>query len=478
MDVILGPYVLTNPYKNFKGGKSASKSQHRSRSESNSGAAKHSNATGGSGLRATTVRVVESVLAGRSLDVAFAEHLGRLNDRDQAWVRATSNGVLRDWRLLNFLLQCCLSRPGQKTQESIVILCAVGIYQLRSMRIPGHAAVSATVDASAPLRMSKARGFVNAILRRFLREQEALESRLQQESAAIRHSHPDWLVEQLRKDWGDQTDAVLEANQTRAPMVLRADEAQTSVVKVCEDLETAGIEAGVHSKVSTALVLESPVAVSRLPGFAAGVISVQDAGAQLAARILNPQTGFRVLDACAAPGGKTIHLAQLQPKAKVVALDVDEQRLKRVKENLLRTNCLNVQVRQADAAAPDAWWDGQHFDQILLDAPCSGTGVIRRHPDIKWLRRASDIEPMVQRQRQMLNALWPTLKKGGELLYVTCSVLSAENEHLIAEFLADTADANAVATDVGLGETLQHGRRIMPGNASDGFYYALLKKAP
>lgn len=428
-------------------------------------------------LRAGAARAVDAVVRhGRSLDAALADaRAGVASAEDRGLLQALAYGVLRDHRLLAVLAQAMLRRPLKAEQGELHALLLVGLYQLRSTRVAAHAAVAETVAATAALQSPWARGLVNALLRRYQREAAALEARVSR-APGVRYSHPDWLVEAVRRDWGEACETVLAANNQPGPMTLRVNLARGGRADYLQALKTAGLAARSGMHAPCALTLERPCAVQALPGFAEGRVSVQDEAAQLAAGLLAPAPGARVLDACAAPGGKTAHLLERCPGARLTALDVDEQRLEKVQANLQRLS-LQARLQVGDAADTAAWWDGEAFDAILLDAPCSGTGVIRRHPDIKWLRRRKDIAALAARQRRLLGALWGVLAPQGRLLYATCSALCAENEAVVGAFLRSRGDAREVPIEASWGEPRPHGRRIRAGDdGMDGFYYALLEK--
>ena len=415
--------------------------------------------------RARAAQAVEAVLRGRSLDDGLAAACTGAEPRDVGLIRALAYGAVRELGELRWLIRRLTQRVPQ---DAVTALLAVGLVQLRSLRVPQHAAVSETVDAAAQIGQRKAGGLINAVLRRYLREADALNDKLPPHL-----NMPDWLLQQLRNDWGDRWASILEHNDTPAPMTLRVNSRAGSRDSYLQSL----IDAELPAKAGTpahSVILESPAAVDALPGFALGRASVQDCSAQLAADLLAPQNGERVLDACAAPGGKAAHLLELAD-IDLTALDVAESRQSRVHDTLQRLH-LKATVLTGDAAKPDDWWDGKLYDAILIDAPCSGTGVIRRHPDIKWLRRASDIAQMAAQQTAILNALWPLLKPGGRLLYATCSILDAENSDVLDAWLPTQANAQAVPIAATWGEPAGVGRRIAPGGTWDGFYYALITK--
>ncbi len=415
-----------------------------------------------------------AVLAGRNLDTALLEVASAVEDGpDRALTQALAYGVIRDQALLAALRDALLQRP-QQTPPLLQALLQVGLLQLRSMRIPPHAAVAATVEACAALGQDAARGLVNAVLRRYQREAQKMEASLSGKPA-LRHSYPQWLVTEIQQGWSQQSRAVLAAGNQPGPLTLRVNRRRISREAMLQTLSDTGLTAQPLAQVPDALRLDEARPVERIPGFAEGLISVQDAAAQLAAPLLDAQPGMRVLDACAAPGGKTAHLLETVEHLDLLALDSDAARLSRVEETLNRLG-LSATLRCADASAPDDWWDQRAFDRILLDAPCSGTGVIRRHPDIKWLRRESDIRPLMTRQRKLLDQLWPLLTPAGVLLYASCSILDPEGAAVISGFLRAHDDVRELPIEADWGEPLRVGRRLPPGGDYDGFYYARLEK--
>jgi 16S rRNA (cytosine967-C5)-methyltransferase len=414
--------------------------------------------------RATAASAVAAVLRGRSLDDA-------LPAAADPFTRALAYGALRDHaRLAHWTGRMVPRAPAPEVHALLVC----GLYQLSAMDVAPHAAVNETVAACEALGQPHARGLVNAVLRRFQRERAALE-RTTLENPALHYSHPAWLLERLSGDWPGRWREVLEENNRQGPLVLRVNRRRTDPDTLRARLQAAGIASEPVAGAADALLLAEARPVSALPGFAEGECSVQDASAQRAADLLQLADGQRVLDACAAPGGKTAHMLE-RAQIELLALDIDPERLRRVDENLQRLG-LRARLHAADALQPGAWRDGGTFDRILLDAPCSGTGVIRRHPDIKWLRRDSDIAPLARRQQALLNALWPLLRPGGLLVYGTCSTLAAEGDAVIRAFLRERPDAAATAIDGVHGEATAHGWRHAPGGAWDGFYYARLRKS-
>lgn len=410
---------------------------------------------------------------GHSLTATLDGLLASLpSHKDRAFVQMLCYGVCRQYHHLDALLNQLADKPLKDMEIKALVL--IGLYQLKFMRVKPHAAVSETVAATR--KKTWAKSLINALLRRYQREAEALDAKIQPNASAA-YSHPDWLIAKIRHDWPTQAEAILLANNGQAPMVLRVNTAQTNAANYLLQLQTQGLQATGIVFCPSALVLGQAVAVEELPGFAKGLVSVQDTAAQLAANLLDAQAGQRVLDVCAAPGGKTAHILESQPKLKALfAVDIDAQRLQRVAANLHRLK-LSATLIAGDASKPESWWDGQTFDRILLDAPCSATGVIRRHPDIKLLRRAEDIAPLQALQWSILKAMWPLLVNGGILLYATCSVLKQENEQQIQAFLAAHKDAVELPCPDEWGHAAGVGRQILPGESGmDGFYYARIQK--
>ena len=438
----------------------------------------------GAKVRAVAAEVVDAVVSGgQSLDAAIARNEPRIAADDRALLRMLSYGSLRHyWRLQGWVDQL-LSKPLRKRDRVVNALLVIGLYQIAEMRIPDHAVVSETVEAARQLRRPKLAGLVNACLRRFVREDLAATAAADETSE---WNHPLWLIEQIKNDWPQDWQAILTANNERAPMWLRANTSRNSAEQYLHRLQQAGMDAELLAAVPDAVRLKEPQDVESLPGFAAGDASVQDAAAQVAARwllgALNPDSTCRVLDACAAPGGKSGHLLEVGgDKLSLLAVDSDESRLTSISDNLQRIG-RDATIIAADASKPEQWWDGTPFDGILLDAPCSASGVIRRHPDIKLLRRMTDIASLATGQQAMLEALWSTLAPGGTLLYVTCSVLAAENDAVTGKFLEEHSDAfeNEVLPNNNIHDLMRRkvcGYQILPGSAGlDGFYYAALQK--
>lgn len=407
----------------------------------------------------------------KSLSQVLPQCTETLEGRDRALAQTICYGVLRVLPQLNFIIRQLVSKPLKKDMLVLHSLLLAGVYQLLYMRTSDHAAVAATVEACVLLKQSRQKSLINAILRNVQRQRESFEAQLC-DHPELQHNHPRWLADLVQKHYPERAEQVFVANNQQPPMWLRINEQRSHRADYLALLAAADIAVQQESPLPSAIQLVQPVDVQRLPHFADGWVSVQDIAAQHAAWLLGAEAGERILDCCAAPGGKTAHILERQPQAQVVAIDADASRLQRVHDNLHRLQ-LHAEVHCADASDPASWWDGQLFDRILLDAPCSATGVIRRHPDIKWLRRASDIAPLVSLQQQILNALWSTLKPGGTLLYATCSILPAENSEQIQRFLASHSDAKLVP--VGAQESADW--QWLPGDsAGDGFYFAKLEK--
>lgn len=411
---------------------------------------------------------------GHSLTTALDNQLPKLKDhQDRAFVQALCYGVIRHYYALDFMLQKLLDKPLKPKDGDIQALLLVGLYQLQHMRVKQHAAVSETVAATRHKPWAKS--LVNAILRHYLREAEDLQAACLDDQQA-KLNHPNWMIDAIQTCWPEQAMEILTANNQPAPMALRVNVLKGSREDYLQRLNQLDVNAQRVNHCPSALVLDQALNVDQLPGFSEGLVSVQDVAAQLASGLLDAKPGHRVLDLCAAPGGKTAAILEQQPDlASMLAVDIDPLRLQRVNDNLTRLQ-LQADSQTADAGNPD-WAEGKSFDRILLDAPCSGFGVIRRHPDIKLLRRESDIEALQILQAKILNAAWSLLTPGGILLYATCSILKQENEQQIGKFLSSHSDAVELPIDADWGLARPHGRQILTGELQmDGFYYAKLGK--
>ena len=423
--------------------------------------------------RVVAARVLDAVLhRGRSLRAELAAALPKLPDpRDRALVEAICFAALRNRSRYDAALDAWMQRPLPPRDRPLRALLHAGFAQLDPLGLAAHAALAATVEASRALGRPRQAGLVNALLRRAQRE-----GLPPADPAAL---WPDWLLAQLRMDWPDDIEAILAASATPAPMWLRVNRRQGDREGYIKLLREAGIDPAVPLDLLDALRLDQPVPVATLPGFDQGAVSIQDGAAQRVADALAPAAGARVLDACAAPGGKAAHLLERDPTLRLLALDVDPARLARVSHTLDRLGLSGqARLRAADAVATADWWDGEPFDAILLDAPCSATGIVRRQPDVPLHRRESDLAALQALQARLLDALWPTLRRGGALVYATCSILRAENAAQVESFLARTPDARAEPLDARFGRVAGPGRQRLPGeDGMDGFFFARLSRA-
>ncbi|WP_028695849.1 16S rRNA (cytosine(967)-C(5))-methyltransferase RsmB [Pseudomonas cremoricolorata] len=427
--------------------------------------------------RLAAARALAAVLSGKaSLNSALPAQLDKVEERDRGLTQDLAFGTARWQPRLELLAAQLLQKPFKAADADVQALLLVGLYQLFYTRIPAHAALGETVGCADKLKKPWAKSLLNAVLRRAQREGEALLANMQRDPV-VRTAHPRWLQKQLKAFWPEQWEAICAANNAHPPMILRVNRRHHSRDAYLALLDQAGIGASACRYSRDGIVLDTPCDVRGLPGFAEGWISVQDEAAQLSADLLELAPGQRVLDACCAPGGKTCHLLEAEPGlAQMVAIDLEAKRLTRVRENLARLQ-LDAQLIACDARDTASWWDGTPFQRILLDAPCSATGVIRRHPDIKLTRQADDIPALASLQGELLDALWPTLEVGGMLLYATCSSLPTENTEVIAAFLSRTPGARELdlATEAGLRQP--HGRQLLAQEGGhDGFYYAKLIK--
>ena len=407
------------------------------------------------------------------LDIYLAKHSSPL---DRALLQELSYGTLRWYYKLDTIAKLLLHNTTKKTDSLVYALILIGLYQLLYLRIPQYAILNETVKATRLLQKPWAAAFVNAILRNFIRQQTEILNQIEGNIVA-QYSHPPWLIKLLQQAWPQKCLSILAANNEYPPMHIRVNLQKISRNDYLKKLHELGIKAKPVPDLAAAITLENPCDVSKLPEFQNGFVSIQDLAAQYAATLLELKPGLRVLDACAAPGGKTAHILETEPNLQeLIAVDIEDERLEMVKANLDRLQLL-AQFICADVAKTQKWWDGKKFDRILLDAPCSGTGVIRRHPDIKILREPQDITNNAARQLELLKALWPSLANGGLLIYATCSVLPEENFLVVKNFLSQYNDAKEKLIAIDCGIEVIHGRQLFPTtDGGDGFYYAAITK--
>ena len=427
--------------------------------------------------RLAAAKALAAVLSGKaSLNSSLPTQLDKVEDRDRGFTQDLAFGTARWQPRLSALAEKLLQKPFKAADADVEALLLVGLYQLLYTRVPAHAAISETVGCADKLKKPWAKGLLNAVLRNAQRESETIFAELERDPV-VRTAHPRWLQKSLKAFWPEQWEAICAANNAHPPMILRVNRRHHNRDAYLALLGEAGIAATPCVYSRDGIVLEAAADVRSLPGFAEGWISVQDEAAQLAADLLDLAPGQRVLDACCAPGGKTCHILEAEPAlAGVVAVDLEAKRLVRVKENLERLG-LNAELIAADGRDIDKWWDGKPFQRILLDAPCSATGVIRRHPDIKLTRQPDDIVALAQLQGELLDAMWKTLEVGGILLYATCSTLPTENTEVTAAFLERTPGARELDLATAAGIRQPHGRQLLAQQGGhDGFYYAKLIK--
>ncbi|MGY0504788.1 16S rRNA (cytosine(967)-C(5))-methyltransferase RsmB [Luteimonas sp. e5] len=425
----------------------------------------------GAAARVVAVRVLDAVLGcGRSLKAEFAAQLPQLDDpRDRALVEAAVLAALREHGRYRDALGQWMTRPPGKRDGPLRALLYIGFAQIDAMGLPPHAAVDATVQAARELGRAHQAGVVNALLRRALREGLP--------PPRADSAWPRWLAERVRRDWPQHADAIFAASAQPAPMWLRVNRRRLDRAAHAQKLAAAGIDHQLPPELEDAVLLDMPRPVAALPGFAEGEVSVQDGSAQRLADALELPVQARVLDACAAPGGKAAHMAERWPGARVLALDVDSRRVRRMQDTFTRLG-LDVETRQADATTPDAWWDGVSFDAIVIDAPCSATGIVRRQPDILLHRRERDVSGLLALQAGLLDALWPLLAPGGCLLYATCSILAAENADQVEAFLRRQPEARLQVLDARFGRDTGFGHQRLPGeDGMDGFFHARMVKS-
>jgi len=420
--------------------------------------------------------LADVALRGVSLRDAMERHAPKLADgRDRALLMALLSDGARWWLRFDPVLDRLLEKPLRQKEPVVHALLVLGLVQLEILQLPEYAAVAATVQATRAMQRPRMAGLVNAVLRRWLREREGLLTSLDAKPQT-RHAHPVWLAKALARDWPTQADAVMAADNIEPPLMLRVNRRRSTRESLIERLRSDGYTADAHAWLADAIVLPHSTDVTRLPGFADGEFAVQDGAAQIAADLADVRDGHRVLDACAAPGGKACHLLE-RADAALTALEFDARRAQRITQNLERLG-LKAELVIGDAGAPEGWWDGKPFDRILIDAPCSATGVLRRRPDVRLHRRESDIAPLAAQQQRILSALWPLLAPGGRLVYITCSMLRAENDAVVSRWLESRPDARCVAIELPVGQPAAVGWQILPGDGDlDGMYYAVLEKA-
>lgn len=427
--------------------------------------------------RLAAAKALTAVLSGKaSLGSSLPPQLDKVEPRDRGLTQELAFGTARWQPRLSALAEKLLQKPFKAADKDVEALLLVGLYQLLYTRIPAHAALGETVGCAEKLKKPWAKGLLNAVLRRAQREAEPLLAEMERDPM-VRTAHPRWLQKSLKGFWPEHWEAICAANNAHPPLMLRVNRRHGSRDAYLQELQAAGFESVACTFSRDGIRLIQACDVTTLPGFAEGRVSVQDEAAQLAADLLDLAPGQRVLDACCAPGGKTCHILEAEPQlAGVVAIDLEAKRLVRVRENLARLQ-LEAELIAADGRDVDQWWDGQPFQRILLDAPCSATGVIRRHPDIKIARQPNDIPALALLQGELLDALWPTLAVGGIMLYATCSTLPTENTEVIDAFLARTPGARELDIAGPFGLQQPHGRQLLAQeDGHDGFYYAKLIK--
>ncbi|MFP3014310.1 MAG: 16S rRNA (cytosine(967)-C(5))-methyltransferase RsmB [Arsenophonus sp.] len=418
-------------------------------------------------LRSICAKVIYQVIyKKKSLRSIIPEWQKNISSKDKALLQELCFGVLRVLPLLECFMQELISSPLKGRKQIIHYLIMVGIYQLRFTRIPQYAAISETVDGVITLNVPQFKGLVNGVLREFQRQKETLNKKINNENNYL---HPKWLLKKIKKAYPKQWKYIIEANNKKPPMWLRVNKFYNSTHNYLMLLQKVGIKASIYTDSKFAIKLKKSCAINMLPGFDKGWVTIQDLSAQQCVEFLDPKNNECILDLCAAPGVKTTYILELAPKADVLTVDIDEFRIKRIKENLNRLK-LHARVVVGDGRKPDEWILDDKFDRILLDAPCSATGIIRRHPDIKWLKKETDIHKLVKLQYEILEAVWPYLKINGTLVYATCSILPDENEEQIRKFLFYHPEAY-------VGKDAELGQQILPSkDGGDGFFYASLMK--
>lgn len=427
-------------------------------------------------VRAVAASILSKLLSGNG---SLSSHLRNFSDhQEQSLLQELCFGSSRWFHKLDFLLNKLLEKPLKQKDQDLRCLLVVGLYQLHELSIPQHAVLNETVGASVELKKPWAKGLINGVLRNFLRKESELVKALKQAPSNVQNSFPDWLNSKITTAWPETSSEILANSNLRPPMILRINRTKTSRDEYLALLEQNNLAAKAGALASTAVYLSAPSPVNEIPGFNAGLVSIQDEASQLATEQLALEPGLRVLDACAAPGGKTCHIAESEHLlTNLTAVEMHPQRSSRILENLSRLS-LDCEVKCADICELDKWWDGQPFERILVDAPCSATGVIRRHPDIKLLRTPAEVQRLVKLQQEILYKLWTCLAPNGLLLYTTCSVLPEENSELIQQFLESTDNAKFEGITADWGVECRYGRQLLTGasDAPDGFFYSLLRK--
>lgn len=425
-------------------------------------------------VRAVAAQVIESLLRDDgSLSSLLPQALSQVSGRDQGLLRELCYGTARNAPKLDCIAQSLLQRPLRSRDQDVFALILIGLYQLLATRVPSHAAIGETVEAAHQLEQHNKTGLINAILRRFDRDRDLILKDLKEE-LTFKYNHPEWFIFKLKSNWPDHWEDILSQNNEQAPMTLRVNIANVSRETYLQKLDKVGIKAKLTKNSDSGIQLLDPVDVAELPNFETGEVSVQDEAAQLSKSLLGATDGEYVLDACAAPGGKLCHILEGN-NLNIDALEVSNKRIDRIRENLERIG-LNANVIEGDATEND-WWSGTKYDKILLDAPCSATGVIRRNPDIKILRKGEAIHELSKLQRKILDNLWEKLKPGGRLVYATCSIFPQENEKLVAKFINETQGVRHSKIVADWGMEREYGRQLFPEKEGhDGFYYAVLEK--
>ena len=421
-------------------------------------------------VRANAAKNVSQVLAGKAFETKDVPE-----QKERGLILELSFGTLRYWPQLEAVATYFLSKPFKRKDNDVLALLSVGIYQLLHTRIPDHAAIGETVEACSKIKKAWAKGLLNAVLRNVQRNKDELDS-IFSDTPEYFTAHPPWLHQALEENWPWQADAVMAAGNQRPPMDLRVNSTRASIAEITSIMEKSEIVACSVEDIPSALHLPCAAPVPSMTEFSQGLFSIQDRSAQRVASLVDAKSGMRVLDACSAPGGKAAHLLERTPNIDLIAIDISPDRIKSVKETFSRLG-LNGQTLVADASDRDSWWDGSGFDRILVDAPCSGTGVIRRHPDIKLLRRANDLQSFAETQKNLLRGLWPSLKSGGLLVYVTCSIMPEENWQVAEAFSAEHSDCEELVIDTEWGVKQPFGRQILPSvEGGDGFYFVRFAK--